>query len=227
MATDASGSRDDMTDVIAPLPTVVPLFPLTGALLLPRSIMPLNIFEPRYLAMVRDALDRDHVIGMVQPQDPDDTRFEPPIYKIACLGRITEHRNLPDGRMMISLEGISRFDIVEELAHTTPYRQARVDYDRFTADIDAIDHIAVADRDSLIGHLRKFLATRNMSADWSLIDTASDEMLVNALATICPFEANEKQALLEASSLTDRARLMITMMDFALADTGDTPSVPH
>lgn len=209
------------------LPRVIPIFPLAGALLLPRSIMPLNIFEPRYLAMVRAALDGDGIIGMVQPLDPDDPRFEPPVYPVGCAGRLVEHKDLPDGRMLISLEGVCRFEIREELARTTPYRQVVAGYSRFADDCRAVETLAAAQRQNLLRDLQRYLERRGLSADTEALCRAPDELLVNALAMICPFEASEKQALLEAPSLSDRARTMMTLMAFALAATDDGGNAAH
>lgn len=212
----------------AHLPRVIPVFPLSGALLLPRSTLPLNIFEPRYLAMCRDALAGDGVIGMIQPRDPDDSRAEPPLYEIGCLGRISEHRDLPDGRMLITLEGLSRFAVLEELAHTTPYRQVVASYERFAGDQSAPAYaLDLAVRERLVADLRRFLDTRGLTADWDIIADAPDETLVNTLAIICPFESNEKQALLEAPTLAERARTMVTIMEFALAEPDDSSGRPN
>lgn len=214
------------------LPRVIPLFPLTGVLLLPHATLPLNIFEPRYLALCRDALAGDKVIGMIQPRDPEDGRFEPAVYETGCLGRISEHRDLPDGRMLITLEGLSRFTVLEELARTTPYRQAVASYERFAGDHDgaraALPQALTPEvRERLVTDLRRFLDARGLTADWDIIADAPDEMLVNTLAMICPFESNEKQALLEAMTLDDRARTMVTIMEFALAEPEDSSGRPN
>ncbi|GER01580.1 ATP-dependent protease [Iodidimonas gelatinilytica] len=199
------------------LPGVLPVFPLMGALLLPRGEMPLNIFEPRYLRMVRDVMGGDRMIGMVQPVD-EGQEGDPALYGIGCAGRICSFVETEDGRFLITLKGVTRFKIVEELSSMTPYRQVKADYapyegDRLTPMPDA--GIARAD---LIDRLTKFLDRRGLSAEWSAIEKAPDELLINSLAMICPFSPAEKQALLEAKSLRARTRTMISLMEFALAD---------
>ncbi|MDA5192433.1 LON peptidase substrate-binding domain-containing protein [Govanella unica] len=210
------------------LPRVIPIFPLAGALLLPRATMPLNIFEPRYLAMCRDAIAADGMIGMVQPRDPEDGRLEPAVYDTGCLGHITEHRDMRDGRMLITVEGVSRFTVLEELAHTTPYRQVVASYEGFAGDrLPPTVPVELALRQRLVGDLKRFLDGRGLTADWDIIGEAPDETLVNTLAMICPFESNEKQALLEAATLDARALTMVTILEFALAAPDDTSGRPH
>ncbi|HEY8351407.1 MAG TPA: LON peptidase substrate-binding domain-containing protein [Sphingomonadales bacterium] len=220
-------SDDDWEETGAPGPRVIPVFPLAGAILLPRGNLPLNIFEPRYLAMVRDALASDRVIGMIQPRDPASSAFEPPLYEIGCLGRITEHRNLPDGRMLITLHGVCRFEILSEEARHTPYRKVQASYARFARDRSGGESLPVERRERLIANLQRFLEDRQLTADWSVIGEAPDETLVNALAMICPFEPSEKQALLEADSLDARASTLIMLMEFALAEGNDTGGGLH
>lgn len=219
---------DDESTEPRHLPRVIPIFPLAGALLLPRATMPLNIFEPRYLAMCRDALQSDKLIGMIQPRDVGDVRFEPELYKTGCVGRIIDSRDLRDGRMLITLEGVSRFDIVEELDRTTPYRKVVATYDRFGADRRAPTiSLDFALRERMVEDLKRFLDARGLTADWNIIGDAPDEILVNTLAMICPFEANEKQALLEEPTLGARALTMITIMEFALAAPDEGGHKPH
>ena len=222
----AAPAEDETVDV-ATLPDVIPLFPLAGVLMLPRTHLPLNIFEPRYLAMTRDALTHDRVIGMVQPRDPEDSGFEPPIYATGCLGRITDHRDTPDGRILITLTGLARFEIVEELARTTPYRKALVSYDRFAGDGEPGGGLAKGKRARFEAALKDYLDARGLKADWDALSTAPDDRLVDAMATICPFDPSEKQALLEAGDLTTRAETMIALMDFALRERGDPSAGPH
>lgn len=211
----------------APGPRVIPVFPLAGAILLPRGNLPLNIFEPRYLAMVRDALAGDQVIGMIQPRDPTSSAFEPPLYETGCLGRISEHRDLPDGRMLITLHGLCRFEVLAEEARDTPYRKVAASYARFAADRAGGEVLAAERRQRLVADLQRFLDERQLTADWSVIRDAPDETLVNALAMICPFEPSEKQALLEAMTLDARAATLIMLMEFALADGNDTGGPVH
>lgn len=209
------------------LPRVIPIFPLPGVILLPRGSLPLNIFEPRYLAMTRDALAGDGVIGMIQPRDPQDAHIEPAVYPTGCLGRIEEHRDLPDGRILITLKGLCRFDVEQELEREAPYRLVTASYLRYPADVEGGETLDPAAHEHLLNILQRYLDDRQLAADWSVVRHAPDETLVNALSMICPFEPNEKQALLEAVSLSDRAHTLVTIMKFALADAGDPPASAH
>lgn len=202
----------------ADLPHVIPVFPLPGALLLPRGQMPLNIFEPRYLAMIDDALRDGHrLIGMIQP-DPaqagaDDT---PPLYRVGCVGRITQLAESGDGRYLIELTGIARFEIEEELTVATSYRQCRVTY-TFLDDFEPRKGEAAVDREALLKALREFLEANNLKADWDGIEKAPNEALVNALAMMSPYGAPEKQALLEAKDLKTRAEILVAVTEIELA----------
>ncbi len=195
------------------LPAVIPVFPLAGALVLPHGELPLNIFEPRYLAMVRDAMAGDRLIGMVQPKDERDP---PELYAIGGLGRITEFSETSDGRIVITLAGLTRFRIAEELSVDTPYRQVRADYAPFTGDWRDADPLAAAVRADLENSLRAYLDSQGLSADWDAVAGADDESLVNTLTAVCPFDIAEKQALLEAPSLRERASVLATLMAFAV-----------
>lgn len=194
----------------------LPLFPLAGALLLPGGQLPLNIFEPRYLAMTRDALAGSRLIGMVQPTNPGAAESAPEIYRTGCLGRIGRSRETNDGRILITLTGVCRFHVVEELKVTTPYRQAIVSYARFRADFDEDDGSAV-DRGRFLETLRSYLTAQGIKADWATIAAAPTGALVTSLAMVCPFAPNEKQALLEARNVDDRARAMTALMSMAKA----------
>ncbi|MGN6460697.1 MAG: LON peptidase substrate-binding domain-containing protein [Pseudolabrys sp.] len=202
----------------ADLPHDIPVFPLPGALLLPRGQMPLNIFEPRYLAMIDDALRDGHrLIGMIQPDPaqsgPDDT---PPLYKVGCVGRITQLAESGDGRYLIELTGIARFEVEEELDVTTSYRQCRVTY-TFLDDFEPRKGEAAVDREALLKALREFLEANNLKADWDGIEKAPNEALVNALAMMSPYGAPEKQALLEAKDLKTRAEILVAVTEIELA----------
>lgn len=205
-------------------PQVIPLFPLTGALLLPRGQMPLNIFEPRYLAMIDDAIRSDRVIGMIQPEPDDGRRVEVPgLLKVGCLGRITQFAETGDDRYIISLTGISRFRVAEELSVTTPYRQARVDYESFAVDFVARAGEEEVDRDGLLRALRDFAKANDLKIDWKGVGEAPNEALVNALAMMCPFGPREKQALLEAQSLKERAAVLVAITEIELARGSGDP----
>jgi Lon protease-like protein len=209
------------------LPDVIPVFPLAGALLLPRGQMPLNIFEPRYVAMVDDTLAGRRVIGMIQP-DPAHRGAEatPKLYRIGCVGRLTQFGETGDGRYLIELTGVARFVIVDELSVTTLYRQCRVDYAPFADDFVARKGEEAVDRKALLAALAAFLKANDLKADWDGIENAPNEALVNALAMMSPYGAAEKQAMLEAPDLKSRAEILvaITEIELAKANTeGETP----
>jgi uncharacterized protein len=212
----------------ADLPKVVSVFPLAGALLLPRGQMPLNIFEERYLALVDDCLRDGHrLIGMIQPDarnpGPDD---QPSLYRIGCIGRITQLAETGDGRYLIQLTGVARFRIAEELKVATAYRQCRVDFMPFTDDFVARRGEDAVDRKAVLAALSGFLKANNLKADWSGIETASNEALVNALAMMSPYDPAEKQAMLEAPDLKTRAEILVAVTEIALAKAnteGDPP----
>jgi Lon protease-like protein len=201
------------------LPEVIPVFPLPGALLLPRGQMPLNIFEPRYLAMVDDCLRDGHrLIGMIQPDAAHDgTPDKPALYKIGCVGRITQLAESGDGRYLIELTGVARFRVDEELKVATLYRQCRVTYAPFVDDFVARKGEEAVDREAVLTALRGFLEANDLKADWEGIDTAPNEALVNALSMMSPYGAPEKQALLEAPDLKTRAEILVAITEIELA----------
>jgi len=210
------------------LAEVIPVFPLPGALLLPRGQMPLNIFEPRYLAMIDDALRAGHrLIGMIQPDSAHPGPAEKPnLFKVGCVGRITQIAETGDGRYLIQLTGIARFRIDEELAVTTPYRQCRVVYAPFADDFVARKGEEAVDRERLLRALSEFLRVNDLKADWEGIENAPNEALVNALAMMSPYGTAEKQALLEAPDLKTRAEILVAMTEIELAQKtsgGETP----
>ncbi len=213
------------------LPAEIPVFPLSGVLLLPGGRLPLNIFEPRYLAMVRDAIAGARLIGMVQPvEDPGEGRESPaahrgsaPIYAIGCAGRITAFSETEDGRMLITLSGLARFRVLEELAPKDGYRRCRVDWSDWPGDLEPEDEVTGRiDRDRLLTALRGYFANTGLSGDWDAIQQTPDERLVTSLAMICPFEPSEKQALLEAPDLTERARTMTAIMEMSTLSGGES-----
>ena len=212
------------------LPAVIPVFPLPGALLLPRGQMPLNIFEPRYLAMVDDALRDGHrLIGMIQP-DPAHNRggsdSHPVLFKIGCVGRITQLAESGDGRYLLELTGVARFRVEEELKVLTPYRQCRITFAPFADDFVARKGEQAVDRQAVITALRDFLKANDLKADWDGIENAPNEALVNALAMMSPYGAAEKQALLEAPDLKTRAEILVAVTEIELAkqkSDGDPP----
>lgn len=210
------------------LPEIIPVFPLPGALLLPRGQMPLNIFEPRYLEMVDDALRDGHrMIGIIQPDIANSESEEHPrLFRIGCVGRITQFGETGDGRYILELTGVARFQVVEELTVLTPYRQCRVDFFPFIDDFTARKGEEDVDRDALLDTLTKFLKANALKVDWDGIRSAPNEALVNALAMMSPYGAAEKQALLEAPDLKTRAEILIAVTEMDLAKkttTGDPP----
>ncbi len=201
------------------LPEVIPVFPLPGALLLPRGQMPLNIFEPRYLAMVDDALRDGHrLIGMIQPDVAHaGSSDKPKLFNIGCVGRITQLAESGDGRYLLELTGVARFRIEQELPVATLYRQCRVTYAPFADDFVARKGENAVDREALLAALREFLDANNLNADWDGIDKAPNEALVNALSMMSPYGAAEKQALLEAPDLKTRAEILVAITEIELA----------
>jgi Lon protease-like protein len=202
---------------IADLPPVIPVFPLTGALLLPRTRLPLNIFEPRYLAMVDAAMDGYRLIGMIQPKTPgEDMAKDPPLAEIGCTGRIVEYSETDDGRYHITLAGLARFKVAGERTVKTAFREMAVDYGAFASDmVEASDPLVARDR--LLAALKPYLTERQMKTDWQSIEEAPSEALINALCMICPFEPVEKQTLLEAATVKDRAETLIALLEIANA----------
>src|SRR5437016_9972259 len=212
----------------ADLPEVIPVFPLPGALLLPRGQMPLNIFEPRYLEMVDDALrDGRRLIGMIQPDSAHPgAEDRPNLYKIGCVGRITQFAETGDGRYLLELTGVARFRVEEEPTVLTPYRQCRVTYQPFADDFIARKGEEAVSREELLKTLSDFLKANKLKADWEGIEKAPNEALVNALAMMSPYGSAEKQALLEAPDLKTRAEILIAVTEIELAKKttgGETP----
>jgi uncharacterized protein len=210
------------------LPEVIPVFPLPGALLLPRGQMPLNIFEPRYLSMVDDAFRDGHrLIGMIQPDvthSPDEER--PVLFRIGCVGRITQLAETGDGRYILELTGICRYKVVEEMTVLTAYRQCKVDYFPFIDDFTARKGEDAVDREALLAVLTDFLKANNLRVDWEGVENAPNEALVNALAMMSPYGPAEKQAMLEALDLKTRAEILIAITQIDLAKkrtSGDPP----
>lgn len=207
------------------LPPRIPLFPLRGAILLPRATLPLNVFEPRYLAMLDDALSGSRVIGVVQPVTAEDAGESPEgkdtaLRKVGCAGRVTAYQELDDGRLMITLTGIARYAIIDEAITAEPYRVATVSYDRFASDFDIGRGEEQVDRTNLVRVLRAYLEQNRLKADWTAIERAPSEYLINALCVMSPYGPEEKQALLEAEDLKRRAEVLIALAEMELASTG-------
>lgn len=213
----------------ADLPEIIPVFPLPGALLLPRGQMPLNIFEPRYLAMVDDSLRDGHrLIGMIQPDVAHSPKNsdKPALFRVGCVGRITQLAESGDGRYILELTGVSRFKVVEELEVLTAYRQCKVDFFAFVDDFTARMGEDDVDREALLSVLADFLKANNLKVDWEGVESAPNEALVNALAMMSPYGPAEKQAMLEAPDLKTRAEILIAVTEMDLAKkrtSGDPP----
>jgi uncharacterized protein len=206
----------------ADLPAIIPVFPLSGALLLPRGQLPLNIFEPRYLTMIDEALKGPRLIGMIQPEieDGEESDMPPPLFQVGCVGRITQFAETGDGRYLVQLTGISRFRVVQEETVQTPFRQCQITAQPFAVDFTPRAGEEAVNRKSLIETLRAYLNANNFQVDWGEINEAPNEALVNALAMMSPFGRREKQALLEAPSLQERAEILIAITQIELARSG-------
>ncbi|MEM0937559.1 MAG: LON peptidase substrate-binding domain-containing protein [Pseudomonadota bacterium] len=207
-------------NITADLPETIPVFPLPRALLLPRARLPLNIFEPHYLAMLDDCLKtKERLIGMVQPRDvPDGAKDR--LHTIGCAGRLTAFSETEDGRYMITLSGVSRFRIAAEVEGFTPYRRAQVEWAGFDRDLGGVEKDPAFDRDGFLELLSRFFTARSLSTDWDSLKDAEEELLINSLSMLCPFEAEEKQALLEAPSLATRRETLVTLIEFSLRGGG-------
>ncbi len=208
----------------ADLPQVVPVFPLPGTILLPRGQLPLNIFEPRYLNMIDDAMAGDRILAMVQPAGgPVDL---PILAPVGCVGRITSFAETSDGRYLVTLTGCARFRITAELPTQGPYRQVRADYSAYAADLVSPPADQEMDREPFLDALRAYLENRGLEIDWDTAESAPPEALINSLSMALPFEPAEKQALIEAMSLLDRAEVLTALMRIDAADTGDGETPP-
>ncbi len=209
---------------LADLPEVLPVFPLPGALLLPRARLPLNIFEPRYLAMLDDTLKSEHrLIGMIQPLG--DSSQPPKLHKIGCAGRVTSFSETEDGRYLIALSGVCRFRIEGEVDGFTPYRRVRPDWEDFEGDLDGPEQDRGFDREGFLALLKQYFEAANLSSDWGSLQDAPAEMLINSLSIMCPFSVEEKQALLETPRLGDRRDTLCALLRFAIASGGDNSQI--
>jgi len=202
-------------------PSVIPIFPLPSALLLPRGQMPLNIFEPRYISMVDEALKTDRIIGMIQPDaDSDPHSIVPKLYSVGCAGRITQFAETGDGRYLITLIGIARFRVEEELPPIDLFRRCRVSFEPYANDFTARAGENEVNREGVVKALRDFVDAAHVKVDWRGIEEAPNEALVNALCMMSPFGVREKQALLEAPNLKTRAEVLIALTEIELARGG-------
>ena len=203
------------------------MFPLRGALLLPRATLSLNIFEPRYLAMLNDVLSGSRIIGVIQPvRTGGETGSESPLGKsaplrrVGCAGRVSSYQEIDDGRLAITITGLIRYDIIDEATTVMPYRVMSVSYDRFARDLNAGMGEEQIDRVKLLSVLKAYLEKNNFNADWESIQRASSESLINALSVMSPYSPEEKQALLEAADLKARAEVLMTLAEMEIAARG-------
>lgn len=213
----------------ADLPPRIAVFPLRGAILLPRATLPLNVFEPRYLAMIDDVMSGDRVLGVLQPSraDNDDGNESPMgksfgLHRVGCAGRITSYQELDDGRYVITLTGLTRFEIIDEAETGKPYRVMSVSYDRFAQDLTTGLGEESVDRPNLLRVLKSYLEANSLKTDWAAIQRASNEYLINALSVMCPYGPEEKQALLEAADLKTRAEVLVALAEIELASNGSS-----
>jgi uncharacterized protein len=209
----------------ADLPETIAVFPLPGALLLPRARLPLHIFEPRYLAMIEDCLKtRTRLIGMIQPRETPASGSRPAerrLQAIGCAGRLTGFSETEDGRYMITLSGVSRFRVKEEVQGFTPYRRCTVDWTPFGRDLGTSEDDPGLNRDLFVDMLGRYFTKLKLSTDWGSLNEAEAELLINSLSMLCPFSPEDKQALLEAPSLTTRRETLVTLIEFALRGGSD------
>ncbi len=198
------------------LPDTIPIFPLPGALLLPRSRLPLHIFEPRFLAMIEDAMKTPtRLIGMIQPYDAPGAAGK--LHSIGCAGRLTAFSETEDGRYMVTLSGKSRFRVIKEVeGGFTPYRRCDVSWQGFERDLGLVEKDKGFDRKQFMEQLNRFFADQGLSTDWDSLRDAEDELLINSLSMLCPFEPEDRQALLEAPSLSTRRETLVTLIEYAL-----------
>jgi len=207
---------------LSDLPELIPVFPLDGALLLPGCQLPLQIFEPRYLNMVDDVMSGGRIIGMIQTQ-PGGERSAPRLAAVGCAGRVTAYAETGDGRYLITLTGVCRFEVGEELPTRTPYRQVRPDFARFAADIEAAEEAVEFNRDAFLAILRRYLDHKGLDVEWDAARQAPAGALINSLAVGPPLDRAEKQALLEASTLTERGQVLIALLEIDAAADDDEP----
>jgi Lon protease-like protein len=198
------------------LPGTIPVFPLPGALLLPRARLPLHVFEPRYLAMLDDCLKTEtRLIGMVQPNQVPG-REGNGLHRIGCAGRVTQFSETEDGRYMITLSGMSRFRVLKEVEGFSPYRRCDVSWDGFERDLQGVETDKAFDRDRFMNLLDRFFNSKELSADWETLQEADDELLLNSLSMLLEFGPEDKQALLEAPSLSTRRETLVTLIEYAM-----------
>jgi uncharacterized protein len=210
------------------LPITMPVFPVAGALLLPRRPIQLTVFEPRYLVMLDDALSGERLIGMIQPSAGDEAAEPAPeLCGVGCAGRIVQYAEIGDGRCFLTLMGIARFRVAEELTTLTPYRRVRANFSAFPDDLREGAGETEVDRTALVTTLRDFAEAKELKVDWDDVEKASNEVLVNALSMLSPYGSKEKQALLEAADLKSRAEILVAISQIELARGADASRQLH
>jgi uncharacterized protein len=206
------------------LPDTIPVFPLPGALMLPRAKLPLHIFEPRYLAMIEDCLKtKSRLIGMICPRETPSG--EKRLNAIGCAGRLTGFSETEDGRYMITLTGISRFRVKEEVQGFAPYRRCLVDWSAFGRDLGPVETDKGFRREEFLALLGRYFESQGLSTDWDSLKEADTELLLNAISMLCPFSPEDKQALLEAPTLETRRETLVTLIEFALRGGEEAPVI--
>ncbi len=203
------------------LPKSLPIFPLENAVVMPDADLPLNIFEPRYLNMITDALATHRMFGMVQP-DPSRSGSPPPVYRTGCSGRITSYKETDDGRILIALTGVCRFDIQQELATTRGYRVVVPDWSRFTLDLESDEGTTFEDRLRLLGVLRRYFQSKNLDTDWETLEKMPKLQLIHTLTTLLPLDSASKQAVLEAIEPSGRVEALFAALQMSLQDSPGT-----
>jgi Lon protease-like protein len=206
------------------LPQRIPVFPLRGVIMLPRATLPLNVFEPRYLAMLEDVMAGTRVIGMIQPERCGGDEESPigktvPLRRVGCAGRVTAYQELPDNHLTVTLTGVARFEVCDEPASAKPYRICNVSYERFREDFESGTGEELVDRTHLLRVLKTYLQAHDLRADWKAIVNAPCELLINSLSILCPYGPEEKQALLEAADLKARAEVLTALAEMELASS--------
>lgn len=202
-------------NTLTDLPKNIPLFPLSGALLLPRSDLPLNIFEPRYVLMIEQAMAANRIVGIIQPEQNEQGE-KPKLERIGCAGRITSYSEADDGRLYVTITGICRFVVKRELRVNTTYRQAHVDFKSFAADLVIGTGAPSVNREQLLEAFRQYLEANNMTTNWEDVNSVGTEALVNTLSLLAPYPPRDKQALLEAPDLKSRADVLVALTELAL-----------
>lgn len=208
------------------LPSILPIFPLNGTLILPGTELPLHIFEERYREMFQDSLRSSTLIGIVQPRSSSELNSSPKLYDVGCIGRIIGFRETEEGRYFVTLHGVCRFELIEEVDSISNYRQFKINCNKFIEDLKHIDEtVKLLDRNNLFPNLKKFLSKHNINIDLKSLDSVSDSVIVQSLSMTCPFEPNEKQVILEAENIQIRADIIYSLIE--MASKGQSTSIEN